>query len=368
MDKLALNSPVSPVVSRQAVSFDEAPAPLLRTLYLSEPGVYLRQEGGRIVAVKDEQELVSIPHEKIDQVLIADEGAISFGVLRTLMGQGAGILLQGRAGEPLGAFVPASDTRISLRIRQHERARDAGFNLALARAIVTAKLSNSRLLLRRYYRFRPGGESPIEPMLHELQAKAAGAADLDVLRGLEGVAARHYFDAFRELLPPSWQAQFDGRSRQPPHDPVNALLSYSYAVVFQNVLTLAAARGLEIYLGHLHAPHDGHPALVSDLVEEFRALVADAVVLKLALDHPFDAGDFSLEADEQAADGAPFCRIGKTLRRKLIERLEEKLQSPLTHPVTNETGDYRRMMRAQIAHYIQVLEQEVPDYRPFVLR
>ncbi len=355
---------------RKEVTYEEASAPLLRTLYLGEPGVYLRQEGGRILAVKDERELLSIPHEKIDQVLIADEGAISFGVLRTLMGQGAGLMLQGHAGEPLGVFIPASDTRINLRVRQHERVRDEAFHLTIARAIVAGKLANSRLLLRRYYRFRPGGESPIEPLLRELQAKALVAADLDVLRGLEGVAARHYFDSFRELLPVQWKQQFSGRSRQPPRDPVNAMLSYAYAVVYQNVLTFVAARGLEIHLGHLHALRDGHPSLVSDLVEEFRALVADAVVLKLILDHSYDADNFSFEGegDGKTEDTTQFCRMGKALRRKLIERLEEKLQSQVTHPISHEPGSYRRMIRMQIAHYIQVLEGAAQVYRPFVLR
>lgn len=362
--------PVAVIHEREApgeVNFEEPSAPLLRTLYLSEPGVYLRQDGGRIVAMKDEAELLSIPHEKIDQVFVTDEGAISFAVLRTLMKQGANLMLQGQAGEPLGAFLPASDTRINLRVQQHERARDPVFSLAIARAIVDGKIANSRLLLRRYYRFRPGGESPADPLLRELQAKARVATDLDVLRGMEGAAARHYFEAYRELLPESWKANFSGRSRHPPQDPVNALLSYAYAVVYQNVLTLAAARGLEIHLGHLHALRDGHPALVSDLVEEFRALVADAVVLKLALDHPFDAADFTYELESQAAT-TRFCRIGKALRRKLIERLEEKLQSQVTHPVTGESGDYRRMIKMQIAHYLQVIECDVPNYHPFVLR
>jgi CRISPR-associated protein Cas1 len=350
------------------IRFDEALAPLLRTLYLGEPGAYLRQDGGRIVVEKEDQELFSIPHEKIDQVLIADEGAISFAVLRTLIAQGASLMLQGHAGEPLGVLMSASDTRIHLRVKQHERGRDAAFNLSMARAFVSGKIGNARLLLRRYYRFRPNGESPVDPLLREFQAKAQVAENLDSLRGFEGVAARHYFESFHDLLPESWKPHFSGRSRQPPNDPINALLSYSYAVLYQNVLTLVAARGLETHLGHLHALQDGHPALVSDLVEEFRALIADAVVLKLALDHPYNAADFSLEPITQAGKTTFFCRIGKTLRRQLIERLEEKLQSPVTHPISHESGDYRRMIRMQVAHYIQVLEGHAPSYHPFVLR
>ena len=352
----------------QEVRYQDTPAPLLRTLYLGEPGIYLRQEGGRILVVKEDKELISLPIEKIDQVIIADEGAVSFGALRALLARGANFLLQGHAGEPHGLFIPANDTRITLRVLQHRRMRDATFNLAVARAIVAGKIANSRLLLRRYYRFRPGGESPVEPMLREVQAKSQSAENLDVLRGYEGVAARHYFGAYRELLPESWKEQFSGRNRLPPHDAINAMLSYGYAVLYQNVLTLVCARGLEIHLGHLHALRDGHPSLVSDLVEEFRSLVVDAAVLKLVLDHPCDASDFTLEPASPENEAAQFCRIGKALKRKLIERLEDKLQSQVTHPVTQESGDYRRMIRLQVAHYIQVLEDTAADYRPFVLR
>lgn len=348
------------------VSFDEAPAPLLRTLYLGEPGVYLRQEGGRIVAVKEEKEILSVPHEKVDQVMVSDEGAISFSVLRTLMKQGSTVFLQGTGGEPLGVFLPASDTRITLRTLQYRRVEDETFRMGMARAIVAGKIANSALLLRRYYRFRPGGESPADLHLREFRAKAQVANDIEVLRGLEGIAARHYFEAWRELLPESWKDQFSTRASHPPQDPINALLSYAYAVIFQNLLTLAASRGLEIHLGHLHALRDGHPALISDLVEEFRALVADAVVLKLVLDHAYDPADFTMDTEPQA--GGVSCRISKTLRRQLIERLEEKLQSKVTHPVSGESGDYRRMMRMQISHYIQVLENTVQAYNPFVLR
>ena len=346
------------------VSFDEPAAPLLRTLYLGEPGAYIRLDGGRIVVQKSEAVLLNLPLEKIDQIIVADEGAVSFGALRALMARGAGFFIQGGNGQPPGHFISALDNRISLRALQHERGRDADFNLGIARILVSAKIANSRLLLRRYYRFRPGGENPADSPMKEAQSRALVANDLDSLRGYEGIAAKHYFSAWRELLPESWKPHFTGRNRQPPQDPINAMLSYGYAVLYHNLLTLIAARGLEAHLGHLHAVRNGHPALVSDLVEEFRALVVDATVLKLMLDRPCDTSEFQIVGEGAARN----CRLAPSLRRALIERLEAKLNSRLTHPVSHETGDFRRMMRIQIAHYIQVLEGAVPIYQPFVLR
>lgn len=361
---LAVPAEPAEMTHKAEVSFDEAAAPLLRTLYLNEPGSYVRIDGGRLIVHKGEEELLSIPLEKIDQVIVSDEGAVSFGALRALLARGAGFFIQGKSGEPPGHFISALDTRINLRALQHERVRDADFNLAIARALISGKIANSRLLLNRYYRFRPGRENPVDNPMREAQSKALTATDLNVLRGIEGAAAKAYFSAWRDLLPESWKPSFPNRNRQPPQDPINAMLSYGYAVLYHNVLTLVTARGLEAHLGHLHAMRDGHPALVSDLVEEFRALVVDAVVLKLVLDRPFDQHDFHFQVDGQTR----YCRISNALRKTLIERIEAKLSSRLTHPVTGESGDFRRMMRTQIAHYIQVLEGVSPVYRPFVLR
>ena len=361
---LAVPKAPAELAHQAEVNFDEATAPLLRTLYMGEAGAYIHLDGGRILVEKGGEELLSIPLEKIDQVIVADEGAISFGAMRALLGRGAGFYIQGMNGSPPGHLISPLDTRINLRALQHERVRDGDFNLAIARALISGKIANSRLLLRRYYRFRPGGESPADNPMRTAQAKALTAANLDILRGIEGAAAKAYFAAWRDLMPESWKASFTGRNRQPPLDPLNAMLSYGYAVLYHNLLTLIASRGLDAHIGHLHAMRNGHPALVSDLVEEFRALVVDAVIIKLVLDRPLDQHDYQIHGEGENR----YCRISNALRKALIERIEAKLNSRLTHPVTQETGDFRRMMRIQIAHYIQVLEGVAAAYRPFVLR
>lgn len=342
------------------VAHDDAPPPLLRTLYLAEPGAYLRLEGGRILVMKSGEEVLGVPMEKVDQVLATDEGAVSFAVLRALLARGAGFVLPGAAGEPPGLLLSGADSRIELRRSQYRCSEDAAFCLAAARVMVAGKIANGRLLLRRHYRFRPGGKCPAEEALHTMQAHALRADDLEALRGVEGAAARAYFEAFAGLLPARWS--FPGRRRQPASDPINALLSYGYAVLFQNLLTLVAERGLDPYLGCLHAVRDGHPALVSDLMEEFRALVVDAVLLKLLGRDDIQERDFVGGA---AGEG---CRIGLTVRKTYLAALEAKLQSAVEHPLGGSGGDYRRVMRAQVALWVQVLQGVAPVYRPFAPR
>ena len=351
-------APVDPGRERE-VRYDEAPAPLLRTLYLAEPGAYLRLDGGRILVLKDGVEQLALPLEKLDQVLAADEGAVSFAVLRALLERGASFVVQGRAWEALGACLRLDDPRVELRHIQHRRCDDDVFRLAAARAMVAGKIANSRLLLRRHYRFRPGGESPAEIPLREMQAHALRAVDMDELLGVEGAAARAYFAGFAGLLPERWR--FPGRHRQPPTDPVNALLSYGYGVLFQNLLTLVVERGLDPHVGCLHALRNGHAALVSDLMEEFRALVVDTTVLNLLVRNSVRDGDF------QVGEGQA-CRLGVSLRKEYLRALEAKMQSRVVHPVSGREGDYRRAMRQQVAHWIEVLEGGVPVYRPFVQR
>ena len=128
------------------VRHDDAPPPLLRTLYLAEPGTYLRIDGGRLLALKNGDELLGVPLEKVDQVLASDEGAVSFAVLRALLARGATFMLQGTASEPPGLLLSAADSRVDLRRSQYRRSEDAAFCLAAARAIVAGRIANGRVL------------------------------------------------------------------------------------------------------------------------------------------------------------------------------------------------------------------------------
>lgn len=345
---------------------DEAKPPLLRTLFLSQPGSYLHLQGGRFVVEAEGSVQLSLPTEKVDQVTALDEGAVSFAALRTLLERGGSLLVCGSHGQPSAWLSAASDTRITLRHTQHQIQNDAAFGLRMAQRIVSGKIANSRLCLRRLLRHHPDSllNGP-DKELADLQYRSGHAHNLDTLRGLEGAAAKAYFAAWRKLLPTQWQAHFGTRETQPPRDLVNAMLSYGYAILFQNLLTLVQQRGLDAYLGHLHAQRDGHPALVSDLMEEFRALVVDSVVLHLLQD---ETAPPPVPTEEEHTNTAKAVYLPKDLRKRLIHHMEDKLNSPLTHPLTQQKGDYRRAMRTQVGHYIQVLQGETTNYQPFAPR
>lgn len=334
-------------------------SPLLRTLHVTEQGAYVHRRGGRLVVSREDKDLYEIPLEGVDQVCVAQEGAISFGAMRELLARKAGFVLTGGAGEPIGWLEDLTGGNVALHCEQFRRADDPAFRLRVASAMVAGKIANCRLILRRYARFRNGTDAQADGDLAHLGRRLAKAATMDVLMGLEGAAARRYFSAFGRLLGEPWN--FSQRNRRPPRDPVNVLLSYGYAILFQNVLTLTVRRGLNPHVGSLHATAKRHPALVSDLMEEFRPLVVDAVVLKQLLNAHLKPEHF-----EHDVGGYP-CRLTSAGRHIFVHGIEQKLNTPLQHPRSGQRIDLRRAIAGQANQLADLVSQRATDYHPFVL-
>ena len=337
-------------------------SPLLRTLYLLEQGLAISKEGERPVVSRDAAEVSEIPVRKLDQLVLQGNCMVSTAALRLLAENDIGVYFADWRGQCWGALDAFDRRSTELNALQFGRAQDGGLALGISRAIVAGKIANCRLVLRRYARNHELVDAELRDMKQAAMQQAAECAEtLDAVRGHEGMAARIYFSALGDLLPAIWQ--FDKRSRHPPHDPVNAMLSYGYAVLFANIKTLVQRRGLDPHVGNLHALRDGHAALVSDLMEEFRPLVVDATVLQLIFKQSIKPEDFVL--DDQAE--LP-CRLTDEGRKKLIHALEEKFNAPLAHPLNGQRADWRRLMQYQVWHYARVLQGEDESYQPCVMR
>ncbi len=163
------------------------------------------------------------------------------------------------------------------------------------------------------------------------------------------------------MLDPAWG--FDKRVRQPPTDPINSLLSYGYTLLFYNIYSLIRARGLNPHVGFLHPLRAGHPALVSDLMEEFRALVVDALVLSLVLNDRLSVSDFRMPQ----APGEP-CLLSDAARKQFIHAFEAKMNAVVTHPDTGLRLDYRRCIDEQARIMASVIRGARERYTPMVPR
>lgn len=342
----------------------EPAAALLQSLYVGQPGCWLTKEHDRVVVSRDHHVLASVPLGQLDQIAIMHNVMLSSALLLHCAKRHVSVAIGGHGPELV--TLERGDLSEQRMWRAQWAAQDQpSLQLMLASAFVHGKLHNSNTVLRRFSRRE--GRAEIEPHLQAIERLATQlirAADMHQVRGLEGQGAKRYFAALRQLLPIG--IDFAGRVRRPPRDPINVCLSLGYTVLATNLHTLVRTEGLNAHLGHLHASAAGSMALVSDLMEEFRAPVFDAVVLTLWRQGLLTDDDFEW-ADATDRDTLP-CHLRSAGRRVLVDALEAKLQSTMVLPRTRRMLDVRRIMQSQVRHYLRVLQRQEAVYLPFKLR
>lgn len=249
---------------------------------------------------------------------------------------------------------------IELRRAQFSASLDKEKCLTLARSFVAGKIYNQRTLLRRNAKELPN-ESLV--FLREMRRKSMTANNLQELLGMEGAAAREYFSKFTLLFKQQdarTTFDFTTRNRRPPRDPVNALLSFLYSMLTKEMLVCLIGIGFDPYLGFYHQPRYGRPALALDLMEEFRSLVADSVVIGLINNGEIRPQDFI-----QRLSG---CALTDSGRKRVIEAFERRLNTTITHPIFGYTVSYRRIFEIQARLLARFLTGEIPVYPSFITR
>jgi len=331
-----------------------------RPVYVTEQGAYVGLRGGRLEVSKDKETLASFRLIDVAQLAVFGRVQVSTGALHTLFDAGAPVLwlsyggwLKGWASGPPSKYVE---------LRRRQTAAHAAGGLGLARRMIEGKIRNCRTLLRRNAR---ADCSAVLDQLGRLAAATQSAGDFGELLGVEGTAARLYFAAFPTMLIPSalpLAAAFtaEGRNRRPPRDPLNALLSFCYAMLTKDLLAVALGVGFDPYLGVYHRSRYGRPALVLDLAEEFRPLIADSVVLALLNNGEIGPADFI-----SRAGGVALTPDG---RRAVIRAYERRLSTVVTHPGFGYRISYRRVLDVQARILAATLVGELPQYVPMVTR
>ncbi len=336
--------------------------PRLKTLYILQHGCVLGKESERFVIRYQDESKQDIPAIHVDQILVFGNAQITTQAMQFSLEKHIPIFLLSGKGRYYGVIDSFNTEPVLLHSKQFLQASNPAFCLQLSIAIVRGKLANSRLILRRFARYRkmPALAQAAE-QLTDIMRQLTQASQLDQLRGYEGYAARIYFQTFANCLGAHWQ--FNKRTKNPSTDPVNAMLSYGYTLLFYNVYTFLRARGLNPQVGYLHPLRQGHPALASDMMEEFRAIIVDSVVFNIAFNDKLKPDDFLLP--QQAGES---CLMNQHARKFFIRQLEIKFNQQLRHPVSGVQMDYRRCMEYQINHLVAVIRQNAPDYQPMLLR
>ena len=327
-------------------------------LYVQEQGAYLSKSGERIhVKVKDKI-VQKIKLIDVSDVTVFGNVQITTQAIRELCNRNIPVCYMTYGGWFTGMTTGLSHKNVELRINQYRTHGDKKASMSIAREIVFGKIRNCATLLRRNH------ESPPVDKIDELNGfaeRARAARQYDTLLGIEGISARLYFSEFQGMIKSKSDSfNFDGRNRRPPRDPVNAVISFLYAMLTRQAAVTTSAVGLDPHLGFLHMPKYGKPALALDLIEEFRPIVADSACITLINNGEISDSDFIVT------------KFGVTLtshgRRAVITAYERRMNSSITHPLLGYAASYKRIMETQARLLARHILGEIPSYPPFRTR
>jgi CRISPR-associated protein Cas1 len=328
-------------------------------LYITEQNSILRKTGDRLLVHKDDEVLLDVQCHKIDAVLIFGNVQFTTQAVHELFEHGIEMAILSRRGKLKGQITSPVTKNIYLRIKQFEKYNDEAFKLKLSKQIVAAKIANCLQLTRSFSYNHP--ELELAPYLDRLKTyliKVEKTDQIDQLLGIEGGAAKAYFKAFGNMVLGGFN--FPGRVKRPPTDPVNAILSFSYTMVFNEISSLLDGLGFDPYLGYLHKAEYGRPSLAADLIEEFRSPVADRLTLKLINNRVFQPEDFYTNPK-----GGGVYLKRKCMKRYFVE-YEKKINSEFEHPHTGKTTTLRKCFRIQ-AERLAATIQNKAEYVPHTM-
>ncbi len=331
-----------------------------RPVYVMEQGAVVGVRRGRLEVIKERDVLGSYRLIDVSQLCLQGNVTVTPQVMRELFAREIPVCWFTYGGWFSGMAEGLPSKHVDLRRAQYVTPPQT--LLAVAGRMIEGKIRNSRTLLRRNSRTPPGA---VIEQLRDLAAAAVSPAGYPSLLGIEGTAARMYFSRFTGMLTATNGldiAAFDenGRARRPPPDPVNALLSFVYALLVKDLTVTTAAVGLDPYLGVFHRPRYGRPALALDLAEEFRPLIADSTVIQL-----INNGEVRPSHFIRRAGG---CQLDRDGRRAVITAYERRMASDIKHPVFGYRVNYRRALDVQARLLAAHLTGELPEYTPFTTR
>jgi len=338
----------------------------LNTLFVNTQGAYLRKEGEAVVVSVERETKLRVPLHNLGGIVCFGRVGASPALLGKCADAGVAVSFLTESGRLQARVLGFSPGNVLLRREQYRRTDDDRQVLTIVQPIVLAKLRNSRSVLLRATRDYPDAAGH-DALVNAAQRLAAGvdqaehARNPDQLRGIEGESASIYFDVFAHLITrPANGWRFDGRSRRPPRDPVNALLSFLYTMLVHDARSACEAAGLDSQVGFLHRDRPGRPSLALDLMEEFRATVVDSAVITAINTGMVTRGDVIV--------GRNGCTLKPSGRKGFIRALEARLDQLVTHPVFDYRCAWRVCIRLQAQLLARHLRGDVPTYHGIVTR
>lgn len=335
---------LAPITRRISVT-----APETQIVHVSTPGARASLSGGRLVVKKGDESLGEVPIERILGLQVHGNVDVSSALIRELLWRGASIVWCSGVGRVVGWAHSASRPNGLPRVQQHVAAAEG--RLGIGREFLAAKVANQATLLRR-----SAGNGPTVARLREIQSAISETETWQATIGFEGEAAALYFDAWPTMFNDGFAEDWDwrGRGNRPAQDPVNAMLNYAYGILASDCIRAIVSCGLDPHAGFVHSSNRNKPALALDLMEEFRAPIADSVVMTAINNREVKPSDFDSTLGTT--------RLKDKARRALIAGYERRVQTEFQHPVFRYSVTWRRAIEVQARQVLGVLDGSQPHY------
>lgn len=340
----------------------------LNTLYVTLPDAYVHLENRTLRIDVEREKKLQVPLHHIGAVVCFGDVLVSPAAMHALADEGKSLVLLDRNGRFKARLEGPVSGNVLLRTAQFSAMLDAAKSLRLAAACVAGKLRNARYVLLRGAR-DTNDTSDADALRVAADALAANlrsvpvAREIDEVRGLEGIAAKTYFGAFGHLIRPDLREHFrmNGRTRRPPLDRLNALLSFLYSMLMNDCRSAVEGVGLDPQIGYLHVLRPGRAALALNLMEEFRPLLADRLALTLI-------NRMQIQHDDLVIRDGGTVQIEDDARKRLIVAYQERKQDELQHPLLEAKTTVGLLPLLQARVLARAVRGELEGYLPFVAR
>lgn len=337
---------------------------LLNVLYVLTENCYLSKEGDCILVSKPDGTKARFPAHIIESISCHCTTAVSTPFLGFCAEKGISVSFFSYSGRFFARTSGPSHGNVLLRVAQYDAMRDEHHALSLARNFVLGKLANSRLIILRAAREAGAGQrEELDSVAERLAAVArdvSKAQSVESIRGLEGAAAQAYFSVFDRMIKPESPLRFGIRTRRPPQDAVNAMLSFAYTLLVSDARSALEGVGLDACVGYLHALRPGRPALALDLIEELRAPLCDRFVLSL----------LNLRTAKEAGfvSGPTSVIMTDAMRKTFLDAWQQRKRETIVHPFLGEKIEIGLILHIQAQLLAKHLRSEIAEYPPFLWR
>jgi len=337
---------------------------LLNTLYVTTPEAYLSKDGMNDVVSVDKEELFRIPIVNIEGIVTFGYMGASPGLMKLCVDNGVSLVFMSPQGRFIGRIQGKVKGNVLLRKKQYHLSEDKEQALHVSRLFIAGKIYNCRNVLRRFIRDN-GAQIEVEHAAKSLdfyKQNALKAEDMDLLRGIEGRAANVYFSVFNNLIiNQKNDFVFDGRNRRPPKDEVNAMLSFVYTLLTNEVASALESVGLDPYVGFMHTLRPGRMSLALDMVEELRAYLGDRLVLSMINRRQIDKRDFIQQGDDSLI-------MTDSCKKNIIAAWQKRKKEIVEHPYLKEKIPLGLLPYSQAMLLSRFMRGDIDDYPVFIMK